>query len=299
MKNKKDKVVGFDERCLISCDLDGTLLNSKGEISEFSKKVITKLINKGHIFCINTARPFNSAAKYYKELGLTTPIVCHNGAYLFSPYECDFIGTNWCLSHQVLKEILSMPKLVEMSSNILIDAEKTAYIYNKSEWPTRKIYTTLNELGIYTTDHMIKLNEDMEQFRDTAFSIIIAPKSQDSLMDIINMIKVKVPTVITTMWKISQSIGSVIKVSCPYCSKGMALQLLSSYYGIPEFRCYAFGDGRDDGDMLKFASHGYAMKNGNDDAQIRANFITQYNNDNDGVARTLNKELKLGFRQPK
>ena len=41
--NEYLKTVDFDNRCLICCDLDGTLLNSKSQISEYSEKVIKKL----------------------------------------------------------------------------------------------------------------------------------------------------------------------------------------------------------------------------------------------------------------
>jgi len=295
-KNKKETKVAFNQRCLISCDLDGTLLNNKGVISEFSKKVIAKLINKGHVFCINTARPYNSAAKFYQELNLNTPIVCHNGAYLFSPYECDFISSNFCLSHLILKELLTDSKIMELTDNALIDAEKTSYVWKKADFSPKQISAMLNALGIYTTEDVRKLDGSLDNFDDTAFGIIFRAKKDEQIMELINAIKIKVPTVITTIWKIGEKVGSVVKVNCAYCSKGVALQLLSNYFGIPEFRCFAFGDGRDDSDMLKFASHGYAMRNGTDDAQLRANFVTEWTNDNDGVARTLNKDLKLGFR---
>ena len=45
---------------LIAVDLDGTLLNSYGEVTEYSKKIIKKLIENGIKFIIASGRPIDS-----------------------------------------------------------------------------------------------------------------------------------------------------------------------------------------------------------------------------------------------
>jgi len=288
IKNK----VSFDERCLISCDLDGTLLNSKSEISQYSKKVIKKLTDMGHIFCINTARPFNACEKYYKELGLNTPIVTHNGALMFNPYRSDFPSTNWCISREIIKELIGDKNIRKYACNAIIDAEQRTYVYVKNDWTEKQWHKVINDFGIYTTENIVKLNGTLKGFKDTAYCVLFVPKQEKDLMDLTNAIKTKVPTLLTKLWRV-EGMGVVVEVCSPNCSKAIALRDLATYYGIPDWRTVAFGDGLDDAEMLKYAICGYAMKNGKNEAQMNAAYITKWTNDEDGVAKTLEALLRF------
>ncbi len=61
-------------------DLDGTLLNSKSEISAYSLGVLNRLIDSGFNFTYATARSLHSASKVTKGLRLSGPVVVYNGA---------------------------------------------------------------------------------------------------------------------------------------------------------------------------------------------------------------------------
>ena len=43
---------------IIAVDLDGTLLNSDSQISDFTKETIKKVTEKGHQVIITTGRPY-------------------------------------------------------------------------------------------------------------------------------------------------------------------------------------------------------------------------------------------------
>jgi len=292
---KKKNKVTFDTRCLISCDLDGTLLNNKSKISKYSKEVIQKIIKAGHIFCINTARPFNACKQFYKELGLKTPIVTHNGALMFNPYDKSFPSTNWSISKEIINELFNDKKIKQYAANAIIDAERRTYIYNKSKWSAKQWHKVINDFGIYTTQDVVKLNGSLKGLNDTCYSIFFVPKSDKELMDLVNAIKMKVPTLLTKIWKVP-SMGVVVTIHAPNCSKAIALRDLSIYYGIPSWRIIAFGDGLDDAEMLNFALMGYVMKNGSNEAQMLASYVTKYTNDEDGVAKTLDQLYKISLK---
>ena len=59
---------------MICIDMDGTLLNSKHEVSERNKEAIKKAIEKGVVVAITTGRIFRSAKIYADLLGIKTPI---------------------------------------------------------------------------------------------------------------------------------------------------------------------------------------------------------------------------------
>ena len=58
---------------LIALDLDGTLLRPDGTISEFTKKTIKDVQEKGHQIIIATGRPYRMAIDYVSYTHLTLP----------------------------------------------------------------------------------------------------------------------------------------------------------------------------------------------------------------------------------
>lgn len=67
---------------LLALDLDGTLLNSRGEITEANRSAIRAAEDAGVLATIATGRRFRDARPVGLELELNAPIVSHNGALL-------------------------------------------------------------------------------------------------------------------------------------------------------------------------------------------------------------------------
>ncbi len=67
---------------LICIDMDGTLLNNKHEISERNKEAIRKATERGVKVAVTTGRLFASAKYYAGLLGVKTPIISCNGAFI-------------------------------------------------------------------------------------------------------------------------------------------------------------------------------------------------------------------------
>ena len=68
---------------LIAVDLDGTLLNSYGNISEKNKNSIKKSMEKGAEVVIASGRPVSSAKAYANEAGANKYVICGNGSVLY------------------------------------------------------------------------------------------------------------------------------------------------------------------------------------------------------------------------
>ena len=88
----------MNKQHLIALDLDGTLLTDNKIISTRTKHTIAKAKEQGHVVVISTGRPFRASYDYYKELGLNTPIVNFNGAYVHHP-----LDSNWGIHHSPLE----------------------------------------------------------------------------------------------------------------------------------------------------------------------------------------------------
>lgn len=69
-------------RKLYISDLDGTLLNAKGELSEESFDILKELIEQGVLFTVASARPIVAIKRILKDLPITLPVISTNGAYV-------------------------------------------------------------------------------------------------------------------------------------------------------------------------------------------------------------------------
>ena len=68
---------------LVTVDLDGTLLNSYGDVTEYTKQVITKVQNKGVEIMIASGRPIDSIKTIAEEINSTKYFIAGNGAIIY------------------------------------------------------------------------------------------------------------------------------------------------------------------------------------------------------------------------
>ena len=71
--------------------------------------------------------------------------------------------------------------------------------------------------------------------------------------------------------------------------KGEFLQELAWLLGIRDKAVMAFGDSMNDETMIRYSGYGIAMKNGLDAIKDIAYAVTDYTNNEDGIARFLEK----------
>lgn len=80
-------------RTLYVTDLDGTLLNSSDQISQYSIQTINGLVAKGMQFTYATARSLVSASVVAKGLSTTIPVIAYNGALIIHPATGEVISS--------------------------------------------------------------------------------------------------------------------------------------------------------------------------------------------------------------
>ena len=83
---------------LIAIDIDGTLINSKHEITPFTKEVIHHVRKQGIRVVLCTGRPFLGAQRYVNELGLDLQeeyLITYNGALVQNTFTKEVIPSYW------------------------------------------------------------------------------------------------------------------------------------------------------------------------------------------------------------
>ena len=73
------------DRVLYVSDLDGTLLNTKDKISDYSVETINALVERGMLFTYATARSLVSASAVARGLSTQIPVIVYNGAFIIKP----------------------------------------------------------------------------------------------------------------------------------------------------------------------------------------------------------------------
>lgn len=157
---------------LIISDLDGTLFNGKGQISLESKKAIEQAQKKGITFAIASGRSFNSVAKAIQSIGLKCPIICSNGAEIYSE-EGQLIKTSPLKKH-VSKKVIDLCKVKDVyfeiytnKGNIVMSYQQYLYLFVEN-FQTIKPDLEKEELLLFAKkgfieENMCVLNDDSEQ----------------------------------------------------------------------------------------------------------------------------------------
>lgn len=282
-----------EDKYLIISDLDGTLLNSKGQLTKSTIDYVKKLKEMGHIFCISTGRPIRGSINIYNQLELDTLMLNYNGAYVSNPSDKEFSPIDMTFSKEIAKEIFKCEKIKKYIANALIEGRNQAYMLH--EEPNLDIKTDLREIfHIDTLNGVGDLKNNIDNLKHDVNSILInvdKTNDEDSFDKLVYWIKRICSTLVVREWSVP-SVGTILEINSIFANKGMGLKFLSSYYGIPTDKIITFGDGENDMNMLADAKYGFAMKNGSKTAKTVARHITKHTNDEDGVIWEIDYFLK-------
>ncbi|MFT4417135.1 Cof-type HAD-IIB family hydrolase [Fredinandcohnia humi] len=264
---------------LIALDLDGTLLKDDKTISARSKETLLKAKQAGHIVMIATGRPFRSSSMYYQELGLTSPIVNFNGAYVHHP-----LDKNWGVFHNTM-ELGTVKEIVEVADhfrvkNILAEVIDDVYFHNHDE-------SMLDIFGMGKPN--IETGDLRKILKHDPTSLLIHPleTNVDEIRKYLTDVHAEV--IDHRKWAAPWHVIEVIKSGL---NKAVGVQKVADYYHIPSERIIAFGDEDNDLEMIEHVGHGIAMGNAIDELKNVAKNVT-LSNEEDGIAIYLEEVLNL------
>ena len=116
---------------LIAIDLDGTLLNSYGVITENTKKIIKKVEEQGVNIILASGRPIDSIQAIANEIESKKYFIAGNGAIVYDIEKDEIIYEN-CLKKQKVLEIIKICEENSIGYSIYTEKEilTTALKYN-------------------------------------------------------------------------------------------------------------------------------------------------------------------------
>ena len=258
---------------LVTCDMDGTLLNSESLISQENEAAVKRLVQNGILFSICTGRSVQATEPFHRQLGLTTPIIAYNGARIVG---ADYRETLYeeCLHPRDAAYILALG--AELDVSMCIWSEDRLYMNKMTH--TAERYVDL----VFTTP--IMFTPENPCFAGQKITKILWNDTPDKAAKLVKALEGKVPESVSCFTSTSEYIEFVdVKVS-----KGTGLLRLCERLGIAPEETVAIGDGENDIPMLRAAGFGVAMQSAGEKVRAAADYVTLINDEN-GVAAVLEK----------
>ncbi|KIU25416.1 Cof-type HAD-IIB family hydrolase [Weissella cibaria] len=275
------------DRKLIGIDLDKTTLNDAGKVSDRTRRTLQAAQREGHIVSIVTGRPVRLSMDIYDTLGLQSPMINFNGSLGHKPYQHWDREYSFNIDREIAFDLLENAQMMGIDTVV---AESKNDVWANGNGPQRgtedAIFFPQDETGRKMLDRL-NLQTDVNAILIHAENALHQSQIQHFVTDRYGADRVNVKT-----WG---GESPVLEVAPAGVSKDTGLDVLRKAYDIKHDDIYAFGDEMNDFEMIGYATHGVVMKNGNPELKAIADDMTDYTNEEDGLARYLEKLLKLSL----
>ena len=259
---------------LIVTDLDGTLLNSKHEVSPLFFELFKVLKKHNILFVAASGRPYYSIIEKLEAIKEDIIVVAENGSIAM---EQDDLILSTPMNTNKLLEIESLINGNDKIHPIYCTHSKAYFSKKSSEDDYIK---TLMEY--YPNFALI---ESISEIEEDILKIALY-HSEDSEKHIYPLFKKFEPE-----YKIKISGKNFLDISDKLAHKGHAVSLLQNKYKITQAETLIFGDYNNDLEMLRLATYSFAMENAHENVIKTANYKTK-SNDNFGVELILKQLIK-------
>jgi len=256
---------------LVALDLDGTLVGEDLTIRPRVREAIAAAQQRGVCVTIVTGRMFAATKPYARELGITGPIVCYQGAAIFDA------GTG-----ATLRE-------VALHSDV-----------------TRDVLDWANEHGVHAqcyagdTLYVEEINRFSKRYTDLArVEPVLVPSLREAFAGrpTIKIVLVDDPVpsgqhldalraLLGERAYLTRSHVDFVEVIDPHVNKGEALGFVAERYGVALDATLAVGDAWNDVPLLDAAAIGVAMGSGPPELLARADAVVA-DVAHDGVAEAI------------
>lgn len=259
---------------ILVLDIDGTLTNSKKEITKKTLDAILEIQKRGHIVVLASGRPTPGMLALAKELKLSEYngyILSYNGAKIINCTTNEIIY-NKIIDKKLIKSIYEAALLHKVG---IITYEGNTVISGTAIDEYMKKEAKINNLPIKQVDDFVNyIDFDLNKFIMTneptyleKVELILKEQFRDSL-------------------NIYRSEPYFLEIMPLHIDKAYSLSILLEHLGLSKEQMISCGDGYNDLTMIEYAGMGVAMANARDTIKKAADYIT-LSNDEDGIAHVI------------
>jgi len=279
---------------LLALDLDGTLLDSRGQIPDENREAIRAAEEAGVLVTIATGRRFRDARPVGLELELNAPLVTHNGALLKYAESLETVAVS-LLDLDATREIVRAGK--EFGGNALVSADphtKGTLLYDRIpddnvplkrylDWSERLHGDEAQEAVMHVAD----LHDALPDHQVIHISFSGSCEPMERMLKILNDELTDSVTILPTIYPHLDF--TLIDILPPGASKGTGVEKLAILNGLTPENVMAIGDNFNDVGMLEFAGIPVVMGNADTGLLNRSEFYKTDSNNEGGVAAAIRR----------
>jgi hydroxymethylpyrimidine pyrophosphatase-like HAD family hydrolase len=279
---------------LLALDLDGTLLNSRGQLTERNAQAVADARGRGVRVAVVTGRRFRDARPMALELGVDVPLISHNGALTRHASTLETIAL-FPLPVAAARKALAIGRAAGAHPLLSDDREGQeglgVLVYDtlSGDNPALLKYVAWAR-RIHGDDGAVRETASLEDYLDHD-PVHLTFSGACGLLNELNeqlqrALGDEAKVLITMYPKLDFGLLDVLH---PSASKGAGVAAAASELDIAPDEVMAIGDNFNDLEMLRYAGTGVVM--GNAEASLReaAGLHTTEANDDDGVALAIEK----------
>ncbi len=281
---------------LLALDLDGTVLNSHGEVSERNLGALRAAEENGVYVTIATGRRFRDACPVAFKLGLNAPIITHNGTLTKHAETLETISVR-LIEPATIRDIMRIGGEFGVDGMMSCDPHgKGTLFYDRvSEdnlplqkyiaW-SRKLHGSEGDAAIVHVESLLSIIDDVETIHISFSGHCEAMSRLQIILDTELDGKAKV---LATVYP--QVNFTLLDILPPGSSKGFGLHNLAVSLGLAPENVMAMGDNFNDLEMLEYAGTPVVMGNAAPELLENENYRQTLSNDEDGVALAIEKYI--------
>ncbi len=256
---------------LVAIDLDGTMLNSYGVVTNNTKEVIKETIKKGTDVIIASGRPIDSIKTIAKEIGSDKYFIAGNGALIYDIKQDKIIYDKYMSKEKVL-EIIKICEENSIAYNVYTDKTilATSLKYNVLYYHKENLKKEENKkTNINIVKNMYEYVKEMKEERFLKITVCDETKSVfNSIIKKLRQIEeIEVLDVLHMSRKIiKQGTKDVTieyfytEISSKNVDKWYAIEYLMELLNLKTQEIITIGDNINDKKMIEQAGLGIAMK---------------------------------------
>ncbi|MCM1082326.1 MAG: Cof-type HAD-IIB family hydrolase [Clostridium sp.] len=266
---------------LLVLDIDGTLVNSKKEITKKTRDAIIDIQKKGHIVALASGRPYCGMEQYAKAIELDSfggYALSYNGGLILNCRTHEAVYQNM-IPKRYAKPIYEYAR----ENNIGMITYQDSYAVTGTPVDAYMEYEArLNNLKIKQVGDFIGyVDFDMVKCLLTAEPELAAEHEK------------KLAHMLGSELNVFRSEEYFIEITTKDVDKAKSLSILLDIIDMEQKDCICCGDGFNDLTMIKFAGVGAAMGNAQQIIKDNADYITA-SCDEDGIVEVIHKFILCG-----
>jgi Cof subfamily protein (haloacid dehalogenase superfamily) len=270
---------------LIALDIDGTLLNSRMEVSAANRETIAEATRRGIEVALVTGRRYDFAMPVRHQIEAPITMIVNNGALVRSHDGATHL--RHLLPRNTARQVLDAMRTWRDSASVIFDRPQENQIMMEAfDWNdgVRGAYYTRNRkyIGIANPlESCLEAEDPIQVMLAGRFEPMRRAEAALRAVPFVDELSLAV-----TLYEDKDF--AMIDILSPAVSKGAVLAEWAVLRGIPREDILAIGDNHNDVEMLNFVGIPVVMANGVSELKARGWHMTG-SNDEDGVAAAIRR----------